>query len=625
MKEHFNYRFSGRPGRKLAALLLAALMLGTSGCSSEKNNTAQETAGGAEKETTAAVQADTAEQEYTGYISPVFSVEGGFIAEPSELTISLPANAPKGSFITFTTDGSEPGIKSKRYSSPIRIGAADATIVRAVCFDGEGKQISHIETSSYIKAAPDRFNTLVVSLVTDDKNLYGGTGIIDHPRNSGKDWERPCHVEIFEQNGTRVISQDAGIRIFGGSSRVLPQKSFRLIARKDGYYDELKYNGKGSFEYPFFEGRTILAGENAGQPVLKYDRLVLRNGGNDSIQATAADPTAMTLTRDAVANAFIAANSDKVAYQSSRFAAVYLNGEYYGILDLKEDINDNYMRNLYGVEEDNVTVIKSELDTSRHCEIHDNGGSCRFDDVWFFYEVDDGDESELTEYENTCREAIAALGGSEEELAAAYDKLGEKVDLDSFLEYTALCLYMCNTDWPHNNLRVWRYTGPAVEGNPYTDGKWRYTARDLDFCFGRYECLVLPEIYTMADMDNISFTLGNYKHGGYEYDGNYPDSLYLQGMLALCLHNDGFRERFISYCEKLCSDEAKESLKAIMDGYAAQIENEIPYHIDCWDGTISGDYTADIWKKNTEDMKEWADERPDYFRQYLGFITEYMS
>ncbi|MBE6723925.1 MAG: hypothetical protein E7576_01815 [Ruminococcaceae bacterium] len=626
------------------ALFIALLMLSQTGCSRNGKGLHIEADPSAAPVTTVSEGAKTAEEpaadpapeanpeeteeeeiEAAGPFLPVFSVEGGIYEKTQSVVLSVPEGAPKGSHVTYTTDGNEPTKSAKTFLGSIDAGKGGATVVRAAVFDREEKQIGPIVTNTYIRADEGRFSTLVISLTTAKGNLYGGKGIIDNPRNSGKEWERPCHVEIFSETGERIVSQDAGIRVFGGSSRGLPQKSFRIIARKDGFFDLVKYLGKGSFEYPFFEGRTVDAGEEAGSPLGKYDRLILRNGGNDSIQATAADPETMTLTRDAVANAFMAAHTDRVATQSSRFAAVYLNGEYYGILDMKEDINDDYLRNVYGLDKEKVTVIKSELDTTRHCDEHDNGGSCRFDDVWFYYEVDEGEPTELDEYESMCKAAIDALGGTKEEMAEAYRILGEQIDLENFLQYTAVCLYTCNTDWPHNNIRVWRYTGDPVEGNPYTDGRWRYAARDMDFTFGRYKCLVLPEIYTQADMDNISFTLGNYKNGKYKYDGNYPDSLYLQGLLALCLHDDGFRADFLAFCESLCTDESTAELKDIMDRYAAQIEGEIQYHLKCWKSTVSGSYTPEVWKKNTEDMKKFADERPDYFRKYLGFITEHFS
>lgn len=608
--------------RKTVAAILAVLTLLLSACVQndiKETGTVADTA--AQTEAVTEPESTEAPEEKDTRIAAVFSLPAGLYESEQKLELSLPEAAPEGAYITYTTDNSEPTEKSKKYTSPVTVGKKDVTVIRAACFDAEGGYLGYIRTATYIKTSPNRYSTFVISLVTEEQNLYGDTGIISNPRNSGKEWERPCHVEIFKSDGERIISQDAGIRIFGGSSRGLPQKSFRLIARKDGYYDEMKYNGKGSFEYPLFDGRTVAAGDNKGELLQRYDRFILRNGGNDSLQATAADPTLMTLTRDAVANAFTAEMSDNVTYQASRFAVVYLNGEYYGILDMKEDINDDYIQNVYGLDEEKVTVIKSELDTTRHCDRHDNGGSCRFDDVWFFYELDDGADGELEEYEKTCKEALSALGGTKEELDAAYEKLSQKFDLRNFLEYTAICLYCCNTDWPHNNIRVWRYTGEAVEGNPYSDGKWRFTTRDMDFCFGRYKCLVLPEIYTQADTDNISFTLGNYKNGAYEYAGNYPDSLYLQGLLALCLHNDGFREDFLEYCKKLYDQSAVTLLKQIMERYNAQIETEIAHHVKKWKKTIDGDYTALTWEENTTYMYDFADKRPKYFKHNLQFIT----
>ena len=106
---------------------------------------------------------------------------------------------------------------------------------------------------------------------------------------------------------------------------------------------------------------------------------------------------------------------------------------------------------------------------------------------------------------------------------------------------------------------------------------------------------------------------------------NYPDSLYVQSLLALCLHNGGFREAFVSYCKKLCSDEAVNTLKNIMSGYASQIKSELQYHLDRWVGTYNNVYTAKIWKRNTKNMEKWAENRPKYFLSYLDQINEYFK
>ena len=285
--------------KTVIAAVLSAVLLFAVGCETAPPPETETETGVFETVTETEAESETEEEKKEDpRLSPVFSVKGGVYSEPQSLALSLPENAPEGAYITYTLDCTEPTGKSQKYKDEITILQGDTTVVRAACFDNSGKYIGYIKTATYIKAKAGRFRTLVVSLVTEDKNLHGKKGIIDNPTKSGKEWERPCHVEIYKADGERVISQDAGLCIFGGSSRGLPQKSFRVIARRDGYYDEMKYNGNGSFDYPLFDNRTTLSGEL----LQRYDRFILRNGGNDSLQAVAADPDMMTLTRDATAD-----------------------------------------------------------------------------------------------------------------------------------------------------------------------------------------------------------------------------------------------------------------------------------------------------------------------------------
>lgn len=605
--------------RRISALLLALLLTALYGCG---DNTPIDTDPSSSAQTDSGQSGtsdeQTGESDKSAYVNPVFSVPGGLYSSAASLSLSLPDNAPNGAYITYTTDGGEPSADGNKYASELSVANGNTVAVRAACFSSDGVQLGRIKTNTYIYSK-SASATLVVSLVASDDNLYGENGIITNSSQSGTAWERPCHVEIFDAGGNELISQDAGIRVFGGSSRGLPQKSFRVVARKDGYYDELKYNGSGSFDCALFDGRRVVSGDSAGTILARYDRFILRNGGNDSIQATAADPLRMTLTRDAVANAFMAQYAPNVATQTSRFAVVYLNGEYYGILDMKEDVNDDYMQNVYGLDKTKITVIKSELDTTRHCSEHSSGGQCRFCNVWFYYEVDDGEPTELDEYTAMCKAALKAYEGSAEQRAAGYTELCREIDINNFMQYAAVSLYCCNTDWPHNNVRVWRYTGEAADGNAYSDGKWRFTTRDMDFSFGRYiSSDILPELYTLADCDNVNFTLGNYKTGKYVYDGNYPDSLYVQGLLALCLTDSGFRADFKALCDTLCSEEAATFLKNTMNAYSAQISGQMSEFISYLKGTISSKYKLSVWKANAEEMLTWADSRPAYFSQYIN-------
>ncbi|MBR4961907.1 MAG: CotH kinase family protein [Clostridia bacterium] len=589
----------------LTCLMLASLLL--TGCQ-KTENTPTVPAETAAEETASAIPAPT-EPVY-----PVFTCPGGLYAEDAEITLELTPSEPlpEGYKIYFTSNGQEPTKRHDEYSYSFPLLTKGTSItIRAACFDPEGNAVGPIVTQTYIRNRDNRFTgKTLVAVTANDKDLNGSKGIFANPTMSGKDWERPAHIEIFDADGKWMVSQNGGVRVFGGSSRTLPQKSLRLVARKDGYYDASKYNGRGSFDVPLFSGRLIEDGTESGTLLEKYDRFVLRNGGNDSLQATAADPLQMTLLRDNAANTFAAAVAPALTVQHSQMAAVFLNGEYYGILDMKEDVNDNYIRNVYGLpDKDNITVIKSELDTTRHCTKHTSGGECRFCNVWFFYEVDDGAESEL----DVLTELLEKAAGTAPETAFQY--IAAAFDMDSLIQYYALNLYLSNTDWPHNNVRLWRYTGEPIEGITVTDGLWRFSLRDMDFTMGRYDCLVLPEIDTSADVDTFRRCLGNYWDE--DYDDLYPDSLLLQSLLDCCLQNDTFRTRFTEYCRTLASDANRDLLLSMIDTAAAGIRSEIPYHLERWAGTFDGGYTAENWEIQVENMKTFVKERPAYFLAQL--------
>jgi hypothetical protein len=52
------------------------------------------------------------------------------------------------------------------------------------------------------------------------------------------------------------------------------------------------------------------------------------------------------------------------------------------------------------------------------------------------------------------------------------------VDIDSWIDYYALELYIANTDWPNNNRSLWRVRN--VENKPDADGKWRWVMFDVN-------------------------------------------------------------------------------------------------------------------------------------------------
>ncbi len=79
----------------------------------------------------------------------------------------------------------------------------------------------------------------------------------------GMEWERPCQIQIFQNNATEPdVKMDAGMRIWGGMSSRLSQKSFRFYFR-EGY-------GSSFLNYALFDKKD------------EYESFSLRNGGNDT-------------------------------------------------------------------------------------------------------------------------------------------------------------------------------------------------------------------------------------------------------------------------------------------------------------------------------------------------------
>lgn len=581
----------------------------------------------------------TKNQTYTESITelkqPVLSDRGGFYEGEFRLEITVPEQLKDSAkSIRITLDGSEPTSKSKQYSEAIAIPGehytkthfknkkdnVKVTVIRAACFDSQDNIVGQIATATYIQldesdagSGESRFDLPVISLVTNADNLNDPDyGIFENISGRGSEWERPVNVTFFEANGDIAFTQDAGIRLFGGSTRNLTQKSFRITARKTEYFQTDVYNGAGKFKYEIFPGRK----DSKGNTLDKYDSFVLRNGGNDSV-FFAQDSSRITFLRDGLAAKITQMAAPEVDTMDYRPAVVFLNGEYYGIMNIREYQNNKYIQNVYGIEDkEGITVISSEMNTSL-------GG--RYDGKWFYYKQDDGPSGELQSFLVLLYDITSGR--------CTYEEACEKIDVDNFMKYCAMNLFLCNTDWPHNNVKVWRYA----------DGKWQFMFKDADLGMGRFVCAAensrYPiELYTKADCQNIRFLLANYITFDNQYGypsistNTYPDSLKIQGLFYFFMQNEDFANSFYDFCYKLtteiCTYDKLERL--IIDSFKA-IENEFENYLnkDFGNWQWSAKTTMKQWKTAVNGDKDslltWAKERSGADGEFMKQVTELMS
>lgn len=443
--------------------------------------------------------------------------------------------------VYYTLDGTDPDETQNVYEKAIKLKAnkeVTATCIKAKAYYDDGTVSKTLVHTYFVgQNIEERFDTLVFSVSTDPYNLYDYEyGIFvegklrddyikehpyeviepDDPANynmRGRESEREVNLEVFEPDGTCIVEQKAGIRTYGGWSRARAQKSIKIYARKD--YDE--ENNK--LRYAFFPWKTAVGD---GSALDSFKQLVLRNCGNDNGFGFIRDELFQTLAGQA-------GYSD---YQAVRPAALYVNGDYRGLFWLHEVYCDEYFEDHYG-------------DYSGSFEILEGGET--------FKDLEEDNADFIEDYEKM--QAYANMDLTDDK---NYEELCKLLDVENYLSYYALQIYIGNEDWPHNNYKTYRYY--ASDGEVYReapfDGKWRNLLHDLDFSF---------DIYSRTDLNNnIDAFVGS--------EGQIRDACPMFGQL---MRRNDCREIFITKTLDLINGAfAPANLNRVLDEMNASRMNE---------------------------------------------------
>lgn len=470
---------------------------------------------------------------------PEFSQTGGVYLEGFD-DVTLQINCPEGMRVVYTTDFAQPTAESDEWTGQRKLDKT--TVIRAMTV-ADGYLPSRVVTHSYI--FEDHLPTLpVVSVVTDRANLWsndygiytsGTNGLpgngSDTPRNWNRDWSRPANME-YMIDGSSMLSQPCDIAISGGWSRMSALKSLKVTAKK-------KYDLMNSFDYPFFPAK----------PGLKYKSILLRNGGNDWNNS---------MMKDALLQMTIAEVMD-IEYQSYQPTVHYVNGQYYGIINLRERNNTHYVYSNFGWDEEEIDMIEKVP----YGDYIGTGST---------FQIKAGD----TEAIDYVVELAAKLPDE-----AVYAELCELVDINALVEYLMPELWTGNWDWPQNNIKFFRHRD---------DGKFRWVLYDLENGFG--------------DLGFNHFTNSEYGFDGYKTADGHTTKL-MQGLLrqpefqallvdqmSICLGSVFLPERF----------------DYLADSIYALIADELPYNQERWGTT---------WNASgyVEDFKQFNRQRGGYVRE----------
>ena len=534
-------------------------------------------------------------QHYADILSPpTFSKPAGFHTGSFELTI----DAEDGVTVYYTLDGSEPTTESPVYDGPLQITDREGdpnvfsqirttgayhlwsppmgevfkgTVVRALALR-DGALPSEVSTATYFihPEGEHRYSLPVISIASNRDGLWGEREGLYVPgivldslyqlrgRTSradsvaleqqysnyvmrGEDWERAVHLEMFD-GGQTLLSRRAGLRIHGGLTRLQRQKSLRLYARSE--------YGSSDFEHFFFNEK----------PGVVSRRIILRAGGQDWMKTMFRDAFMQRLSRHM--------NLDYQAYEP---AVVFINGEFWGIHNIRERIDQHYLAGNHGVDPGRLDLLTGS-------------GS-----------VDHGSNSAYLSFRSY-------VSQNDPRQADVYEYIASQMDIDNFIDYHVAQIFIRNNDWPHNNIDYWRAHPEAG-----ADSRWRWIYYDTDFGFGWSA--------DPWDRDMIAWARSPDGNG----HGSWATVLFRRLLL-----NEEFRNQFINRLQDQLNTAYRTShVIGLIDEFERMLEPEMGEHIHRW-GWVKNPRPAhqepanvSEWKANVEVLREFARRRPAYVRNHI--------
>lgn len=545
--------------------------------------------------------------------SPTFSHSGGFYSSPFSLTIS---HSDPSVIIYYTNDGSIPSdanlspqvniyknayplsqndpvgpllydrtYKSNLYNSPLAISDRSnepnfvsqvvstfdtapaylpsapidkGTIVRAIAYKA-GALPSDVTTHTFFfsPTGANKYTFPVISLGIQENHLfnyYDGIYVagvtFDNMIQQGYfsqcvgnysnlDQRKPASFEMIVGNAS-VLSQPIELRIHGGCTKAFRLKSLNLY-------------GKDDFEYNVFPNK----------PGVYHRNLILRNSGQDAGQM---------LFRDALYQNMV--RHFRIDVQDYNPAVIFINGEYWGIENIREKHDKHYISKTYATNADSLDIIEVPgfLDAEEGDLVH-------FNDMLSYIQSNDLSNTTNFEYAKTF------------------------LDVESFMDYMIAEIYSTNTDWPQNNVRLWRKrTSQYLPNAPYgQDGRWRWMLLDMDF--------------TLGFGQSSSFD-------GLEYATQFGDDF--KDIFRKLLENTSFRNAFINrFADFLNTAFLPSRTITMLNEAKLKYAPEVNQHISRWKSI--NDYAT--WESNIENTADFLSERPAFQRTHIrskwGISGEY--
>jgi hypothetical protein len=465
--------------------------------------------------------------QFSGTVS--FSVPCGYYSGAQSVTLT----ASDGSDIYYTTDGTIPYASDKKYSGAISVSASGAIRARCVAAD---KLAGKIVTSTYFIGDKKR-TIMAVNMTTDPAFLDDATiGIL---KNYYKFRAAPVYMEFFTPDGKLATKANARIQVGSLTNYGTAQKPLQVEAFAN--------NGDEFIEYKFFN-----------KPITKFNKLRLRQGGDawntNFIADDLLDP--------------ISCGQMAYGYQAYCPMVVYINGKYYGLMDLREQFHGNYFEQNYGID---AAALNSKDEIRR-----------LYSGSFENWEVVSGSWS--------------AMGSLMQPIKASpinYTNVTNTIDIDHMIDFIVMETYACNISWGHNE-DFWKVP----------NAKWKWLTTDIDRCF---------EYGGSGSLADVKMDIIHNKGGGLSGSFMTQDTMFGKLMGGSTEFKNHFSQRYMAH---LNSTLHPDRLNNIVDSIVGILTPEMTDEVSKWKGAVGGSVSA--WKTEIGKVKNFCTERADNVRGHLA-------
>ncbi len=431
--------------------------------------------------------------------------------------------------IFYTLDGSEPTISSMLYQNQPLVFTT-TTVLKAKTFrenylSGKTSVITiFVNDSSTI-------NVVSLSGKNEDFRNKDSSGLLDRVFS---DMRIVSYFEFFDKNFNQLYNSAVELKLLGhGAARNPLQPSFKIKAKNS--------IGDNELNFPFF-------GEKSQKT---YQSIMLRNSSGDWISAYIRDAYCHQLAK-------MLHSLDISEYIPIN---VYINGQYFGLYNLREITNDDYLSHKYKLNKDSINIFKL------YKEI--NNGS-----VYSYYHFID----ELHNYD------INSI--------AAKELVKENLDLDNLTDYLILEFYVSNYDWLNWNIKLW-------QSESY-DGRWRFLPHDLDWSLN-YNSLASPDYPSIKRF----------------FSSDFYEKYAFTELIKKIIQIDEFKNKFINRSADILNfifipEKLTNLLDSLVNSYIKEVSRQKALYPE----------SLQNFETSIEDIKDFLKKRAYYYRNEIVEIFE---